>query len=139
MFASSPVLNNNITISSKSQDQKAPMNIQIEVSEDPISLGREQTITVTAFDTVTDEPIEYADIDGIVTYPSGETKEFDDDDGIISLTWEIESDSEAGVFNIDITASAAGYEEITKSRTFEVIQEQDKEDKQDNEEEEEDE
>ena len=114
------------------------MNIQIEVSEDPISLGREQTVTVTAFDTVTDEPIEYADIDGIVTYPSGETKEFDDDDdGIISLTWEIDSDSEPGVFSIDITASAAGYEEITKSRTFEVTQEQDEEDKQDNEEEEE--
>ena len=137
-IASSAVLNNTSTISSKSQDQKSPMNIQIEVSEDPISLGREQTVTVTAFDTVTDEPIEYADIDGIVTYPSGETKEFDDDDdGIISLTWEIDSDSEPGVFSIDITASAAGYEEITKSRTFEVTQEQDEEDKQDNEEEEE--
>jgi hypothetical protein len=136
-IASSPVLNNNITISSKSQDQKSPMNIKIEVSEDPISLGREQTVTVTAFDTVIDEPIEYADIDGIVTYPSGETKEFDDDDGIISLTWEIDSDSEPGVFSINITASEAGIEEITKSRTFEVIQEQDEKDKQDNEEEEE--
>ena len=138
-IASSPLPNDNITISSKRQDQKSPINIQIEVSKDPISLGHEQTVTVTAFDTATGEPIEYADIDGIVTYPSGETKEFDDDDdGIISFTLEIDSDSEPGVFSINSTASAVGYEEISKSRTFEAIQEED-EDKQNNDDDEEEE
>jgi hypothetical protein len=56
------------------------MNMETEVSEDPISLGHEQTVTVTALDTVTDEQIESAAIDGILIYPSGETKIFDDEE-----------------------------------------------------------
>lgn len=49
------------------------------------------TLTVTVLDIVSDEPIQHADIHGIVTYPSGETKEFDDD-GTISFKWKIYSD-----------------------------------------------
>ena len=59
---------------------KSQMNMETKVSEDPISLGHEQTVTVTALNTVTDEQIESAAIDGIVIYPSGETKIFDDDE-----------------------------------------------------------
>jgi hypothetical protein len=73
-----------------------------------------------------------------VTYPSGDTKEFDDDDdGIISYTWEVDSDSKPGFVSVDVHASAAGYEEIFKSITFEALGEE--EDKQNNEEKEEEE
>ena len=134
--SSSPVFNNNITLSSNSQNQTSQMNIEIEVANDPINLGDEQILTVTVVDVVSGEPIEYADIDGVVTYPSGDTKEFDDDDdGIISYTWEVDSDSKPGFVSVDVHASAAGYEEIFKSITFEALGEE--EDKQNNEEEEE--
>jgi hypothetical protein len=88
---SSLLLDNNITVSSNDQKQKSTMNVEIEVAEDQISPGDDQTLTVTVLDIVSDEPIQHADIHGIVTYPSGETKEFDED-GSISFKLKINSD-----------------------------------------------
>ena len=134
---SSSASNNTITAPSNSENQASKMMVQIEVAEDPISLGDEQTVTVTVNDAISDETIQYADIDGMVTYPSGDTKEFDDDDdGIVSYAWELDEDSDPGTFAVDVNASAAGYEEISKSISFEVVGEG--EDKQNNEEEEDD-
>jgi hypothetical protein len=138
---SSSALNNTITTTASNSENKASkMKIQIEVAEDPISLGDEQTVTVTVIDAITDETIQYADIDGMVTYPSGDTKEFDDDDdGIIAYAWELDEDSDPGTFSVDVNASADGYEEISKSITFEAVgggeEEENEEDKQKNEEE----
>jgi hypothetical protein len=134
---SSSASNNTITAPSNSENQASKMMVQIEVAEDPISLGDEQTVTVTVNDAISDETIQYADIDGMVTYPSGDTKEFDDDDdGIVSYAWELDEDSDPGTFAVDVNASAAGYEEISKSISFEVVGEG--EDKQNKEEEEDD-
>ena len=137
---SSSALNNTITTTASNSENKASkMKIQIEVAEDPISLGDEQTVTVTVIDAITDETIQYADIDGMVTYPSGDTKEFDDDDdGIVAYAWELDEDSDPGTFSVDVNASADGYEEISKSITFEAVggeEEENEEDKQKNEEE----
>jgi hypothetical protein len=140
---SSSASNNTITAPSNSENQASKMMVQIEVAEDPISLGDEQTVTVTVNDAISDETIQYADIDGMVTYPSGDTKEFDDDDdGIVSYAWELDEDSDPGTFAVDVNASAAGYEEISKSISFEAVGEgeegEEGEDKQNNEEEEDD-
>jgi hypothetical protein len=140
---SSSASNNTITAPSNSENQASKMMVQIEVAEDPISLGDEQTVTVTVNDAISDETIQYADIDGMVTYPSGDTKEFDDDDdGIVSYAWELDEDSDPGIFAVDVNASAAGYEEISKSISFEAVGEgeegEEGEDKQNNEEEEDD-
>jgi hypothetical protein len=136
---SSSALNNTITTTASNSENKASkMMIEIEVAEDPISLGDEQTVTVTVIDAITDETIQYADIDGMVTYPSGDTKEFDDDDdGIVAYAWELDKDSDPGTFSVDVNASADGYEEISKSITFEAVgeEEENEEDKQKNEEE----
>jgi hypothetical protein len=136
---SSSALNNTITTTASNSENKASkMKIEIEVAEDPISLGDEQTVTVTVIDAITDETIQYADIDGMVTYPSGDTKEFDDDDdGIVAYAWELDKDSDPGTFSVDVNASADGYEEISKSITFEAVgeEEENEEDKQKNEEE----
>jgi hypothetical protein len=136
---SSSALNNTITTTASNSENKASkMKIEIEVAEDPISLGDEQTVTVTVIDAITDETIQYADIDGMVTYPSGDTKEFDDDDdGIVAYAWELDEDSDPGTFSVDVNASADGYEEISKSLTFEAVgeEEENEEDKQKNEEE----
>ena len=139
---SSSALNNTITTTASNSENKASkMKIQIEVAEDPISLGDEQTVTVTVIDAITDETIQYADIDGMVTSPSGDTKEFDDDnDGIVAYAWELDEDSDPGTFSVDVNASADGYEEISKSITFEAVgggggEEENEEDKQKNEEE----
>jgi hypothetical protein len=70
-----------------------------------------------------------------VIHPSGETKEYDDD-GTISFKWKLNSHSDTGIFEFDITASAAGHEEISKSQTFEAIGGEEDEDKQSSEEEE---
>jgi hypothetical protein len=61
----------------------------------------------------------------MVTYPSGDTKEFDDDDdGIVAYAWELDEDSDPGTFSVDVNASADGYEEISKSITFEAVGEE---------------
>jgi hypothetical protein len=144
---SSSALNNTITAASNSENKVSKMMIQIEVAEDPISLGDEQTVTVTVIDAISDETIQSADIDGMVTYPSGDTKEFDDDDdGIVAYAWELDEDSDPGTFSVDVNASADGYEEISKSITFEAVGEEEEggggeeeeEDQQKNEEEEDD-
>ena len=125
---SSSALNNAITAASNSENKVSKMTIQIEVAEDPISLGDEQTVTVTVIDAISDETIQYADIDGMVTYPSGDTKEFDDDDdGIVAYAWELDEDSDPGTFSVDVNASADGYEEISKSITFEAVGEEEEE------------
>jgi hypothetical protein len=138
---SSSASNSTISAPSNSENQASKMMIQIEVAEDPISLGDEQTVTVTVNDAISDETIKYADIDGMVTYPSGDTKEFDDDDdGIVSYAWEVDEDSEPGTFTVDVNASAAGYEEISESISFEAVGEEEEEgegEKQNNKEEEE--
>jgi hypothetical protein len=122
---SSSASNSTISAPSNSENQASKMMIQIEVAEDPISLGDEQTVTVTVNDAISDETIKYADIDGMVTYPSGDTKEFDDDDdGIVSYAWEVDEDSESGTFTVDVNASAAGYEEISESIRFEAVGEE---------------
>jgi hypothetical protein len=139
--SSSSASNNTITAPSNSENQASKMMVQMEVAEDPISLGDEQTVTVTVNDAISDKTIQYADIDGMVTYPSGETKEFDDDDdGIVSYAWELDEDSDPGTFAVAVNASAAGYEEISKSISFEAIGEgeEEEEDKQNKEEEEDD-
>ena len=119
---SSSASNNTITSPSNSENQASKMMVQIEVAEDPISLGDEQTVTVTVNDAISDETIQYADIDGMVTYPSGDTKEFDDDDdGIVSYAWELDEDSDPGTFAVAVNASAAGYEEISESINFEAV------------------
>ena len=121
---SSSASNNTITSPSNSENQASKMIVQIQVAEDPIILGDEQTVTVTVNDAISDETIKYADIDGMVTYPSGDTKEFDDDDdGIVSYAWEVDEDSESGTFTVDVNASAAAYEEISKSISFEAGEE----------------
>ena len=140
---SSSTPNNTITTVSNSENKVSKMMIQIEVAEDPISLGDEQTVTVTVIDAISDETIQYVDIDGMVTYPSGDTKEFDDDDdGIVAYAWELDEDSDPGTFSVDVNASADGYEEISKSITFEAVGEEggegEGEDQQKNEEEEDD-
>jgi hypothetical protein len=122
---SSSASNSTISAPSNSENQASKMMVQIEVAEDPISLGDEQTVTVTVNDAISDETIKYADIDGMVTYPSGDTKEFDDDDdGIVSYAWEVDEDSEPGTFTVDVNASAAAYEEISKSISFEAVGEE---------------
>ncbi|HEX6028742.1 MAG TPA: hypothetical protein VFY64_06850 [Nitrososphaeraceae archaeon] len=122
---SSSASNSTISAPSNSENRASKMMVQIEVAEDPISLGEEQTVTVTVNDAISDETIKYADIDGKVTYPSGDTTEFDDDDdGIVSYAWEVDEDSEPGTFTVDVNASAAGYEEISKSISFEAIGEE---------------
>ena len=122
---SSSASNSTISAPSNSENQASKMMVQIEVAEDPISLGDEQTVTVTVNDAISDETIKYADIDGMVTYPSGDTKEFDDDDdGIVSYAWEVDEDSESGTFTVDVNASAAAYEEISKSISFEAVGEE---------------
>ena len=139
---SSSASNSTISAPSNSENQASKMMVQIEVAEDPISLGDEQIVTVTVNDAISDETIKHADIDGMVTYPSGDTKEFDDDDdAIVSYAWEIDEDSEPGTFTVDVNASAAGYEEISKSISFEAVGEEEGEEegeKQNNKEEEED-
>jgi hypothetical protein len=95
------------------------VKLDISVKQNPISPGEEQTVTLTASDPITGEPLNRIFIHLTIKDPSGNiVKDYTDIDGNLSLSFVIGED-EVGTFTILGTASQAGVESI-KSLTFQV-------------------
>jgi hypothetical protein len=103
-----------------SQDNNPNLvKLDISVKQNPISPGEEQTVTLTASDPITGEPLNRIFIHLTIKDPSGNiVKDYTDIDGKLSLTFVIGED-DVGTFTILGTASQAGVESI-KSLTFQV-------------------
>ena len=98
--------------------------LEIQVKQDPIKVGKEQTITITAIDKNSSENINNAIINGMVTYSNGYTKKFSEEDGEIIYHWQIKSNTDPGQFTVTADVSADGYEAGHGSKTFDVINEE---------------
>ncbi|HEU5447230.1 MAG TPA: hypothetical protein VFU67_08825, partial [Nitrososphaeraceae archaeon] len=95
------------------------VKLDISVKQNPISPGEEQTVTLTASDPITGEPLNRIFIHLTIKDPSGNiVKDYTDIDGKLSLTFVI-GENDVGTFTILGTASQAGVESI-KSSTFQV-------------------
>jgi polyhydroxyalkanoate synthesis regulator phasin len=95
------------------------VNLDISVKQTPISPGEEQTVTLTASDPITGEPLDRIFVHLTIKDPSGNiVKDYTDIDGKLSLTFVIGED-EVGTYTVLGTALQAGVES-SKSLTFQV-------------------
>jgi polyhydroxyalkanoate synthesis regulator phasin len=95
------------------------VNLEISVKQNPISPGEEQTVTLTASDPITGEPVDRIFVHLTIKDPSGNVvKDYTDIDGKLSLTFVIGED-EVGTFIVLGTALQAGVES-SESLTFQV-------------------
>ncbi|HEX5921130.1 MAG TPA: hypothetical protein VFY55_05065 [Nitrososphaeraceae archaeon] len=95
------------------------VNLDISVKQNPISPGEEQTVTLTASDPITGEPVDRIFVHLTIKDPSGNVvKDYTDIDGKLSLTFVIGED-EIGTFIVLGTALQAGVES-SESLTFQV-------------------
>src|SRR6185436_1557520 len=95
------------------------VNLDISVKQNPISPGEEQTVTLTASDPITGEPIDRIFVHLTIKGPSGNiVKDYTDNDGKLSPTFVI-GENDVGTFTILGTALQAGVES-RKSLTFQV-------------------
>ena len=95
------------------------VKLDIGVRQNPISPGEEQTVTLTASDPITGEPIDRIFVHLTIKGPSGNiVKDYTDNDGKLSPTFVI-GENDVGTFTILGTALQAGVES-RKSLTFQV-------------------
>src|SRR6186713_1977956 len=95
------------------------VKLHIGVKQNPISPREEQTVTLTASDPITGEPIDRIFVHLTIKGPSGNiVKDYTDNDGKLSPTFVI-GENDVGTFTILGTALQAGVES-RKSLTFQV-------------------
>jgi polyhydroxyalkanoate synthesis regulator phasin len=95
------------------------VNLNISVKKDPISPGEEQTVTLTATNPITGEPLDRIFVHLTIKDPSGNVvKDYTDNDGKLSPTFIIGADR-VGTFTVLGAALQAGIES-SKSLTFQV-------------------
>jgi hypothetical protein len=100
--------------------------VSIETADDPIRLGLQQTVVVTAEDKTTKEKIEGANVIGEVIFKSSNNivERFSGNTGSagqVSHRWTIgDATYDPGRYNIRIQVSAEGYRPTSASTMFEV-------------------
>ena len=110
------------------------LEVDIQVAENPISPGFEQTYQVIVSDEDTGDEIAGAIVDGRVKYASGSfdndgrfSDKITDNDGKVEHSWKIGKHSDKGEFEVMVDADADGYSSGTASTTFEVVFNEDNE------------
>jgi polyhydroxyalkanoate synthesis regulator phasin len=95
------------------------VNLNISVKQNPISPGGEQTVTLTASNPNTGDPLHRIFVHLTIKDPSGNVvKDYTDNDGNLSPTFVI-GENEVGTFTVLGAAFQAGVES-NKSLTFQV-------------------
>ena len=119
-------INQTLTYSNFSNfGNSSSLDLSIGVASDNVTAGETQTVTVTVSDQNSTEPVTGALVLANVTDSflsilheySGTTDEV----GQVSFPFEIAVDAVADIYNVDVVASADGYENASASTTFEVI------------------
>ena len=90
--------------------ETSDLELFIDVNNDPIIRGNEQTITVNVIDKHSKEELPGIEINGLVKYASKTTtKSFSgmtDDNGKFSYSWKIAGNSKPGLFEVIIKAKS---------------------------------
>lgn len=102
-----------------------PISLSIGVTSDNITAGETQTVTVTTTNASSGANIVGAEVNLNVTDQSGTTIDHEnatsDSVGQTSFTFTVPSDASVGTFQVDVRASAPGYEPTFETSTFGVI------------------
>jgi hypothetical protein len=95
------------------------LTLDLSVEHDPISAGERQTVTLTASDPSTGNPLDRVFLRLTIKDPSGNIiKDYTDNDGSLSPSFRLSEDI-TGSFSVLASASQAGIE-TTKSLSFVV-------------------
>ena len=114
---SSPQTETPIDTTNASNSDKIALDLGVE--HDPVSAGERQTITLTASDPLTGNPLDKVFLRLTVKDPAGNIiKDYTDNDGKLSPSFRLNEDI-TGTFSVLASASQAGVE-TTKSMTFVV-------------------
>ena len=114
---SSPQTETPIDTTNASNSDKIALDLGVE--HDPVSAGERQTITLTASDPLTGNPLDKVFLRLTIKDPAGNIiKDYTDNDGKLSPSFRLNEDI-TGTFSVLATASQAGVE-TTKSMTFVV-------------------
>lgn len=114
---SSPQTETPIGTTNASKSDKIALDLNVE--QNPVSAGERQTITLTASDPLTGNPLDKVFLRLTIKDPSGNIiKDYTDNDGKLSPSFRLNEDI-TGTFSVLASASQAGVE-TTKSSTFVV-------------------
>ncbi len=95
------------------RDELKQISVSIEAEKNPLFLGDKQTFTLIVSDAATHIPISNAEVKGLVTHPSGKSKEFTvitDANGQGSYSLKIGKKAEPGKMTLLFQVAKSGYE-----------------------------
>jgi hypothetical protein len=124
----SQVLNgNNINqtggIIPSAKEEIRQLAVKVQADKNPVYLGDTQTFTLTVSDAASHVPVSNAEIKGIVTLPSGKSKQFSattDANGQGSYTLKISKTAEFGKMNMLFEVTSSGYDPLDVKSTSEI-------------------
>lgn len=124
----SQVLNgNNINqtggIIPSAKEEIRQLAVKVQADKNPVYLGDTQTFTLTVSDAASHVPVSNAEIKGIVTLPSGKSKQFSattDANGQGSYTLKISKTAEFGKMNMLFEVTSSGYDPLDVKSSSEI-------------------
>jgi hypothetical protein len=99
-------------------------SVSTAVDKNPIVPGDVQTVRIIVSDADSGQPIAHADIKGLVTNPSGKSKEFNvatDMHGEVSHSWKINKKAGPGEITVGLQVASLDYETKELTTHFQVI------------------
>ncbi|HEY7111078.1 MAG TPA: hypothetical protein VH415_16750 [Nitrososphaeraceae archaeon] len=111
----------NMVLSAK--EQMRQLSVRVQADKNPVFLGDPQTFTLTVSDAVSHIPVSNAEIKGVVTLPSGKSKEFSvatDVNGQGFYTFRTGEVAEPGKTNLIFRVTSSGYDPLDVRSTSEI-------------------
>jgi hypothetical protein len=107
------------------KSDKPAMCISVQLRTLQVSMGNVQNFLLNVRDKKSNEVLQNVKITGEVFYPTGGLARFEDDvtdkEGCLSYSWEISQNIQKGIYTAKFLGEAAGFENGSKSISFEVI------------------
>jgi hypothetical protein len=124
-FKKTSIAANDLEDAKQSQGTNYPKEITVSLSveNDPALLGGKQIIDVAGYDTLSDDPLNGANVDVTIDYGFATKKHFTgtlDDSGKTSFAWTIGKFNIPGTYSVEAEVSAEGYGSTVEDTEFEV-------------------
>ena len=107
------------------KSDKPAMCISVQLRTLQVSMGNVQNFLLNVRDKKSNEVLQNVKITGEVFYPTGGLARFEDDvtdkEGCLSYSWEISQNIQKGIYTAKFSGEAVGFENGSKSISFEVI------------------
>lgn len=116
-------INQTGSIIPSAKEEIRQLAVKVQADKNPVYLGDTQTFTLTVSDAASHIPVSNAEIKGIVTLPSGKSKEFStttNANGQGSYILKIGKSAELGKTNMLFQVTSTGYDPLDVKSTSEI-------------------